>query len=178
MNSFVRPAHNSNHSFVKAASGIFCLVLLAALPRLELSSHRLPKRSCISNYLLLYYRYNYFWSSIYSKEVCNGGVAYIFLKLGSLKKTAIASLFHSGLHSGTIFLWKKQCYMLFWGTTGYAVFLTKKRPKFFLMPSWFFDNLQLFLFEPFFDQVPNKGFTLENPCQSWTKMEESRLLGS
>ena len=26
MNSFVRPAHNSNHSFVKAASGIFCLV--------------------------------------------------------------------------------------------------------------------------------------------------------
>ena len=28
MNSFVRPAHNSNHSFVKAASGIFCLVLL------------------------------------------------------------------------------------------------------------------------------------------------------
>ena len=64
MNSFVRPAHNSNHSFVKAASGIFCLVLLAALPRLELSSHRLPKRSCISNYLLLHNRYNYFWSSI------------------------------------------------------------------------------------------------------------------
>ena len=41
------------------------------------------------------------------KEICNRGVAYSLLKLGSLKKTVIASLFHSGLHSGTIFLWKK-----------------------------------------------------------------------
>ena len=57
-----------------------------------------------------------------SKEVCNGGVACSLLKLGSLEKTVIASLFHSGLHSGTIFLWKKRCHMLFWGTTGYAVF--------------------------------------------------------
>ena len=33
-------------------------------------------------------------------------------------------------------------------------------------------------FAPFFDQVPNKGFALLNTCQSWTKMEESRLWGS
>ena len=32
--------------------------------------------------------------------------------------------------------------------------------------------------QPFFDQVPNKGSALLNPCQSWTKMEESRLWGS
>ena len=31
-------------------------------------------------------------------EVCNGGVACSLLKLGSLKKTVTASLFHSGLH--------------------------------------------------------------------------------
>jgi hypothetical protein len=47
------------------------------------------------------------------KEVCNRGVACSLLKLGSLKKTVIASLFHSGLHSGTIFLWKKRCHMSF-----------------------------------------------------------------
>ena len=41
------------------------------------------------------------------KEVCNGGVACSLLKLGSLEKTVIASLFHSGLHSG-----KKRCHML------------------------------------------------------------------
>ena len=45
------------------------------------------------------------------KEVCNRGLACSLLKLGSLEKTVIASLFHSGLHSGTIFLWKKQCHM-------------------------------------------------------------------
>ena len=45
------------------------------------------------------------------KEVCNRGVACSLLKLGSLGKTFIASLFHSGLHSGTIFLWKKRCHM-------------------------------------------------------------------
>jgi len=59
---------------------------------------------------------------VFLKEVCNGGVSCILLKLESLEKTVIASLFHSGLHSGTIFLWKKQWHMLFWGTTGYAVF--------------------------------------------------------
>ena len=38
--------------------------------------------------------------------------------------------------------------------------------------------MQLFLVLPFFDQVPNKGSAILNPCQSWTKMEESRLWGS
>ena len=47
-----------------------------------------------------------------------------------------------------------------------------------MMPNWFFDHLQLFLVLPFFDQVPNKGSAILNPCQSWTKMEESRLWGS
>ena len=41
---------------------------------------------------------------INAKEVCNGGVACSLLKLESLEKTVIASLFRSGLHSGTIFL--------------------------------------------------------------------------
>ena len=52
------------------------------------------------------------------------------LNLGSLENTIIASLFHSGLHSGTIFLWKKQCHMLFWGMTGYAIFWQKKDQEF------------------------------------------------
>ena len=59
---------------------------------------------------------------INAKEVCNGGVACSLLKLESLEKTVIASLFYFGLHSGTICLWKKQRHVLFWGTTGYAVF--------------------------------------------------------
>ena len=37
-----------------------------------------------------------------SKEGYNRGVACSLLKLGSLEKTIIASLFHSGLHSGSI----------------------------------------------------------------------------
>ena len=45
--------------------------------------------------------------SPHSKEVCNRGVAYSLLKLGSLEKTVIASLLHSGLHSGTIFFVEK-----------------------------------------------------------------------
>ena len=57
-----------------------------------------------------------------TKEVCNRGVACSLLELGSLEKIVITSLFHSGLHSGTIFMWKKCCHMLFWGTTGCAVF--------------------------------------------------------
>ena len=64
-----------------------------------------------------------------AKEVCNGGVACSLLKLVSLEKTVTGSLFHSGLHSGTIFLWKKQCHMLFWGTTGYAGYWQKKTKK-------------------------------------------------
>ena len=43
----------------------------------------------------------------FNKEVCNGGVACSLLKLGSLEKTVIASLFHSGLHSGSPFFVKK-----------------------------------------------------------------------
>ena len=43
------------------------------------------------------------------KEVCNGGVvACSLLKLGSLEKTIIASLFHSSLHLGTIFCGKND----------------------------------------------------------------------
>ena len=41
------------------------------------------------------------------KEVCNGGVACSLLKLGSLEKTVIASLFHSGLHSSSLFFVEK-----------------------------------------------------------------------
>ena len=67
------------------------------------------------------------------KEVCNGGVACSLLKIGSLEETIIASLFHSGFHSGTIFCGKNDV-MLFWGTTGHAC-LTKKGPKKFMMPN-------------------------------------------
>ena len=65
------------------------------------------------------------------KEVCNGGVACSLLKLGSLEKTVIASLFHSGLHSGTIFLWKKRCHMLFWERQVMPFFDKKKTKKFY-----------------------------------------------
>ena len=44
---------------------------------------------------------------IKGKEVCNGGVACSLLKLGSLKKTVTASLFHSGLHSSSLFFVEK-----------------------------------------------------------------------
>ena len=50
--------------------------------------------------------------SLLNKEVCNRGVACSPLKLGSLEKTVLASLFHSG----TIFCGKNV------GTTAYAVF--------------------------------------------------------
>ena len=42
-----------------------------------------------------------------SKEVCKGGVACSLLKLGSLEKTVIASLFHSGLHLSSPFFVEK-----------------------------------------------------------------------
>ena len=42
-----------------------------------------------------------------NKEVCNGGVACSLLKLGSLEKTVIASLFYSGLHSSSPFFVEK-----------------------------------------------------------------------
>ena len=83
-----------------------------------------------------------------SKKVCNGGVACSLLKLGSLKKTIIASLFHSGLHSGTIFCGKNDviCYT-YWGMTGYAVFWQKKDQKilccqidFLIISNFFWSN--------------------------------------
>ena len=46
-------------------------------------------------------------SILLTKEVCNGGVARSLLKLGSLEKTVIASLFHCGLHSISPFFVKK-----------------------------------------------------------------------
>ena len=57
-------------------------------------------------------------------------------------------------------------------------FFDKKRTKKFYDAKLIFLSFATFLFYPFFDQVPNKGSALENPCQSWTKMEESRLWGS
>ena len=45
----------------------------------------------------------FYFYAVAIKEVCNGGVACSLLKLGSLEKTVTAYLFHSGLHSGTIF---------------------------------------------------------------------------
>ena len=46
-------------------------------------------------------------SILLTKEVCNGGVARSLLKLGSLEKTVIVSLFHSGLHSSSPFFVEK-----------------------------------------------------------------------
>ena len=71
-------------------------------------------------------------------------------KLGSLKKTIIASLFHFGLHSDTIFLWKKTMWYVILGNDRLCRFLTKKRPKNFMMPNWFFDHLQLFFWSNHF----------------------------
>ena len=55
---------------------------------------------------------NHLYGTI-SKEGCNKGHgSSAAIKLGSLEKTVIASLFHSGLHSGTIFFGKNDviCY--------------------------------------------------------------------
>jgi hypothetical protein len=81
------------------------------------------------------------------------------------------------LHPGTIFCGKNDviCYSREWQVMPFLD--KKKRPKNLMMPNWFFDHLQLFALT-FFNQVPNKDSALENPCQSWTKMEESRLWGS
>ena len=75
-----------------------------------------------------------------AKEVCNGGVACSILKLGSLEKTVIASLFYSDLHSDTIFLWKKKMSYAILGNNRLCRFLTKqarsqKRAKNFMMPN-------------------------------------------
>ena len=42
----------------------------------------------------------------------------------------------------------------------------------------FICNMGLFWSKFFLDQVPNKSFSVLNPCQPWTKLEESRLWGS
>ena len=45
---------------------------------------------------------------MFVREGCNRGHGFsAAIKLGSLLKTVIASLFHSGLHLGIIFLTKK-----------------------------------------------------------------------
>ena len=59
-----------------------------------------------------------------SREVCNG-VACSLPKLESLEKTVKASLFHSGLHSGTIFLWKKTILYVILRNDKLCRFLTK-----------------------------------------------------
>ena len=65
---------------------------------------------------------------LFIKEVCNRGVACSLLKLGSLEKTVIASLFHSGLHSGTIFCGKKMSYVIL-GNDRICPFFDKKKTK-------------------------------------------------
>ena len=50
---------------------------------------------------------------MFGREGCNRGHGFsAAIKLGSLLKTVIASLIHSGLHSGTIFFGKNNviCY--------------------------------------------------------------------
>ena len=63
--------------------------------------------------------------SFATKEVCNRGVACSLLKLECLEKTVIASLFHSGLHSGTIFLWKNEAISYIGRLKGYDIISTK-----------------------------------------------------
>ena len=61
------------------------------------------------------------------KEVCNGGVACSLLKLGSLEKTIIASLFH-------IFFVEKTM-SRYSGERQAMPFFDKKGPKIFMMPN-------------------------------------------
>ena len=71
------------------------------------------KKNCVRNIAFIHYRTTFVIQEQGAdiKEVCNRGVACSLLKLGNLEKTVIASLFPSGLLSGTIFLWKKRCHM-------------------------------------------------------------------
>ena len=64
------------------------------------------------------------------KEVCNRGVA-CTLKLGSLEKTVIASLLHSGLHSATIFFVEKNDVICDFREKQIMSFFDKKRTKHF-----------------------------------------------
>ena len=57
-------------------------------------------------------------------------------------------------------------------------FLTKKTKTIYDAKLIFSPFATFFVPTVFFDQVPNKDSALENPCQSWTKMEESRLWGA
>ena len=54
----------------------------------------------------------------------------------------------------------------------------KKRPKKLYDAKLIFDHLQLFLVQPFFDQVPNKGFALLAAGQFGTRLQELGLRGS
>ena len=59
--------------------------------------------------------------------------------LGSLEKTVIASIFHSGLHTGTIFFVEKTISYVILGKRQVMPFFEKKSKK-------ISDHLQLFLF--------------------------------
>ena len=47
-----------------------------------------------------------------------------------------------------------------------------------MVPNWFLDYLQPYLVQPFFDQVPNKGFALVAAGQCETRLQELGLRGS
>ena len=64
-----------------------------------------------------------------SKEGCNRGVACSLLKLGSLEKTVIASLFHSGLHSGSIKFCGKNDVICYFSEQLYMLFFDNKKTK-------------------------------------------------
>ena len=65
------------------------------------------------------------------------------LKLGSLEKTVISSLFHSVCTQAPIYCGKNDV-ICYFGGTQVMRFFDKKRPIFFMMSNWFFDHLQLF----------------------------------
>ena len=87
---------------------------------------------------------NFNFPGLQIKEVCNRGMACSLLKLGSLEKNIIASLFHSGLLSDTIFCEKNDVICHFRERQYMSIFWEKKT-KNILVPNWFFDHLQLFL---------------------------------
>ena len=66
----------------------------------------------------------------FTKEGCNRGHGLsAAIKLGSLEETVIASLFHSGLQSGTIFFVEKTMSYVILGNDRLCRFLTKKKTK-------------------------------------------------
>jgi hypothetical protein len=64
------------------------------------------------------------------KEVCNGGVACCLLKLGSLEKTVIASLFH--------FFCGKNNVICYFGEQQVMPLFDKKKTKNFYDAKWIF----------------------------------------